>query len=288
MKKTFLALTLAASLGLAACSNSGDEVVVTSTVGDLTQQDFYKEIKKLAGEQLLEQIMIEKILASKYEVTDKEVTAEFDSLKEQYGEQFDLVLAQSGLTEDALKANIRFNLLQEKATKDVEVTDEEIQKYYDQASVELNARHILVEDEETAKEAIERIKAGEDFADVAKDMSTDSTASNGGELGWFTVGTMVTEFNDAAYALELNTISEPVKTQYGYHVIEVTDKRDVEDYGTLEEKKDEIRDIIAEQKGDWATTVKKLLKEAKVEVKDADLKGAFDAYTEADDSSDEK
>lgn len=288
MKKTFLALTLAASLGLAACSNSGDEVVATSSVGDLTQQDFYKEIKKLAGEQLLEQIMIEKILEDKYDVSDKDVTAEFEALKEQYGEQFDLVLAQSGLTEDALKANIRFNLLREKATKDVEVTDEEIQKYYDQASVELKARHILVEDEETAKKAIERIKAGEDFAEVAKELSIDGSASSGGDLGWFSVGKMVTEFNDAAYALELNTISEPVKTEFGYHVIEVTDKREVEYYGTLEEKKDEIRDLIAEQKGDWNTTVAKLLKEAKVEVKDADLKGAFDAYTAAEDSSAKK
>lgn len=288
MKKTFLALTLAASLGLAACSNAGDQVVATSTLGDLTQQDFYKEIKNLAGKQLLEQIMIEKILSDKYKVSEKEITAEFDKLKEQYGEQFDLVLAQSGLSEDALKQNIRFNLLQEKATKDVEVTDEEIQKYYDQASTELKARHILVKDEETAKKAIERIKAGEDFAAVAKDMSTDGSASSGGDLGWFSVGKMVKEFNDAAYALELNTISEPVKTQFGYHVIEVTDKRKVENYGTLEEKKDEIRDIIQQEKGDWNTTVAKLLKDAKVEVKDADLKGAFDAYTGANDSSAKK
>ncbi|MEO4054572.1 peptidylprolyl isomerase [Solibacillus sp. CAU 1738] len=279
MKKTFLALTLAASLGLAACSNPGDEVVVTSSVGDLTQQDFYKEIKNLAGEQLLEQIMIEKILEDKYDVSDKDVTAEFDALKEQYGEQFDLILATNGLSEDALKANIRFNLLKEQAEKDVEVTDAEIKAYYDQASKELKARHILVEDEETAKKAIERIKAGEDFATVAKEMSKDpGSASEGGELGWFTVGKMIPEFNDAAYALELNTISEPVKSPAGYHVIEVTDKRDVKDYGTLEEKKDEIRDAIAEQKADWNKTVAKLLKEAKVEVKDADLKGAFKAY----------
>ncbi|WP_274308061.1 peptidylprolyl isomerase [Solibacillus daqui] len=283
MKKTLLALTFAASLGLAACSNPGDEVVVSTSVGNITQEEFYNSIKEIAGDQLLQQVVIEQILNDKYEVTDKEVDEELAAVKEQYGEGYEAAIAQSNLTEDMLKTNIRFSLLQEKATKDVEVTDEEIQKYYDQASQELNARHILVEDEALAKELVAKLKAGEDFAKLAKENSTDTgSAEKGGELGWFSVGTMVEQFNDAAYALEVDEISEPVKSDFGYHIIQVTEKRDVKDYGTLEEKKEEIRDAIAATKGDWNKKMAELIKEAKVEVKDKDLKGAFDGITSAE------
>lgn len=283
MKKTLLALTFTASLGLAACSNPGDEVVVSTNVGDITQEEFYSSIKEIAGDQLLQQVVIEKILNDKYKVTEEEVDEELKAVKEQYGENFDAVLAQSNLTEDMLKTNIHFSLLQEQAVKDVEVTDEEIQKHYDQASQELNARHILVEDEALAKELVEKLKAGEDFAKLAKENSVDTgTAEKGGELGWFTVGTMVAEFNDAAYALEIDKISEPVKSDFGYHIIQVSEKRDVKDYGTLEDKKEEIRDTIAATKGDWNTKMVELIEEAKVDVKDKDLKDAFKGITSAE------
>lgn len=280
MKKTVLSLALAASVfGLAGCSDSGKDVVATSNLGDLTQADFYEQIKELAGEQLLGQILVEQILEDKYDVTDEEIDKEFKTLKDQYGEEFASAIAQSGLTEDSLKDNIRFQLLQEKAATDIKVTDKEIQAYYDQASQELNARHILVADEATAKEVYDKLKAGGDFAKLAKEYSTDGSAEAGGELGWFTVGAMVPEFNDAAYALELNTVSEPVKSEFGYHIIEVTDKRAIKDYGTLEEKKDEIKKTISATKADFNTKMAELIKEAKVEIKDEDLKNALDTYT---------
>ncbi|WP_042476681.1 peptidylprolyl isomerase [Bacillus ndiopicus] len=279
MKKTFLAITLAASLGLAACSNSGKEVVATSNLGDITQDEFYKEMKDIAGKQLLQQIMVEKILNDKYKVTKEEIEKEFTSIKEEAGEQFETILAQNSLTEEGLKENIRVNLLSQKALADMEVSDEDVQKYYDQASQELKARHILVKDKKTAEDAIKRIKDGEDFAKVAEELSTDpGSAAKGGDLDWFSAGTMVKEFNDAAYALELNTLSEPVKSQFGYHVIEVTEKRAKKDYGTFEEKKDEIRESLKAQYS-MDDVVAKLFKDAKVEVKDADLKDAFDKFS---------
>ena len=283
MKKTLLALTFAASLGLAACSNPGEEVVVSTSVGDITQEDFYNSIKEIAGDQLLQQVVVEKILNDKYKVTDKEIEEELKVVKDQYGEGYEAALAQSNLTEDMLKTNIRFSLLQEKATKDVDVTDEEIQSYYDQSSQELNARHILVEDEALAKELVEKLKAGEDFATLAKENSTDpGSGEKGGDLGWFSTGTMVPAFNDAAYALKIDEISEPVQSDFGYHIIQVLDKREVKDYGSLEDKKEEIREAIAATKGDWNTKMAELIKEAKVDVKDADLKGAFENMTPAE------
>ncbi|MER2114728.1 MAG: peptidylprolyl isomerase [Solibacillus isronensis] len=279
MKKTIFALTVAASIGLAACSNPGDEVVVSTSVGDITQEEFYNSMKDIAGDQLLQQVVVEQILNDKYKVTDEEIEEELKGVKEQYGESYESVLAQSNLTEETLKTNIRFTLLQEKALKDVEVTDEEIEKYYNQASQELNARHILVEDEETAKEIKAKLDAGEDFAKLAKEFSTDpGSGEQGGDLGWFTVGTMVPEFNDAAYALEVDEISEPVQSEHGFHIIQVTEKRDVKDYGKLEDKKEEIRESIAATKADWNTKMAELINDADVEVKDKDLKDAFSGF----------
>lgn len=276
MKKTIFALTVAASIGLAACSNPGDEVVVSTSVGDITQEEFYNSMKDIAGDQLLQQVVVEQILNDKYKVTDEEIEEELAGVKEQYGESYEAVLAQSNLTEESLKTNIRFTLLQEKALKDVEVTDEEIEKYYNQASQELNARHILVEDEETAKEIKAKLDAGEDFAELAKEFSTDpGSGAKGGDLGWFTVGMMVPEFNDAAYALKVDEISEPVQSEHGFHIIQVTEKRDVKDYGKLEDKKEEIRESIAATKADWNAKMAELIKEADVDVKDKDLKDAF-------------
>ncbi len=277
MKKSIYALTIAASLGLAACSNPGDEVIVSTEVGDLTQDEFYNEIKKLAGPQLLQQVVVEKILNDKYEVTDEEIETKYATFTQQYGDQMANVLEQNGYTEETFKQSLRYTVLQEKAQADVKVTDEEIQKYYDQASQELHARHILVATEEEAKEIIEELKNGGDFAEIAKEKSTDTASgAEGGDLGWFSVGQMVEEFNDAAYALEVNTISEPVKSDFGYHIIEVLEKRAVEGYGTLEEKKEEISEtLLNAKKADWATIQAQLLKDANVEVKDEDLKVGF-------------
>ena len=296
MKKSLFALTLAASLGLAACSNSSD-VVVSTSHGDISQAEFYEEIKRLAGtasmEGLLEQVVLEKILNEEYEVTDEDIEKEFDKYAEQYGEQFEALLAQSGFTEDTFKDNLRFEVLQKKAIAEtIEVTDAEIKAYYEQAKFELNGRHILVETEEEATAIIKELKAGGDFAKIAKEKSVDTaTGENGGELDWFTVGKMVPAFNEAAYALELNTISEPVQTDYGFHIIEITDKREVKDFGSLEDEKESIKEKIKDTKiasADWESIKAELLEKAEVEVKDEDLKGTFGTDKAADEEKSDK
>lgn len=279
MKKSLVVLTLATSLGLAACSNPSEEVVVSTSIGDITQGEFYEEIKELAGPSLLEQVVMNKILNEKYEATDEEVQKQFDTYKEQYAENFESVLAMNGFTEKTFKDSIRFQILQQKAAEDVEVTDEEINKYYEQGKYELRVRHILVETAEEARALYEKIKAGEDFAKLAKENSIDpGSAENGGELDWFTVGTMVTEFNDTAYDLEVNEVSEPVQSQHGFHIIQLLEKREVADYASLEDQKDKIKETIKAQKAsntDWATVEARLLKEVKIDIKDEDLKNAF-------------
>jgi len=291
MKKSVLTFTLAASvLALSACNGTASddsEAIVTSKAGDITKNELYEEMKESVGKQALQVLIIEKVLASEYEVSDKEVKAQFDTEKEQMGESFEQYLTQQGQTEESYKKYIRLNLLQEKAlTEGVEVTDEEIKAQYDNMKTELNARHVLVADEETAKEVKAKLDGGADFAAVAKEFSTEPAAQeSGGELGWFTPDKMVKEFSDAALALEVNQISEPVKSEFGYHIIQVTEKRDAEVEGTLEEKSDEIKKTLMMQKADTSTLlpkVSKLMKDAKIDIKDEDLKDAIDEILNAE------
>jgi len=292
MKKSLVALTLAASLGLAACSNPADEVVVSTSYGEITQGQFYDEIKAIAGTQLLEEVVIKQILAEKYEVTEEAIEERVQEFKDQLGENFDAQVAMAGYNDETFKDFIKFQLLQEEALKDVEVTDEEVKAYYEQASQELEASHILVESAEEAQAIYEELRAGGDFAAIATEKSKDpGSAAQGGALGWFTVGTMVPEFNDAAYALEVGEISEPVQSQHGYHIIKLTNKRAVEGYGTLEEEKENITEALKEQKAattDWATVEARLIEEAKVEIKDEDLKSAFDLDADKEDKDSEE
>jgi peptidyl-prolyl cis-trans isomerase C len=159
------------------------------------------------------------------------------------------------------------------------VSDVDAKKIYDtQISMmkpeqEIHARHILVETEAEAKEVAERLKKGEDFAVVAKEKSKDVNAE-GGDLGFFTRGQMLKPFEDAAFALEVGKLSEPVQTQFGWHIIKVEEKRD-KPLPTF----DEVKDIIIVQlvQAKAQQVVKGLHNAAKIEVVDPELKKAMEA-----------
>ena len=111
-------------------------------------------------------------------------------------------------------------------------TPEAAKKLYDETTKalapeeEVNARHILVEDEAQAKAIVERLKKGEDFAKVAAELSKDpGSGKEGGSLGWFTKDRMVPEFAEVAFKLTKGQVSDPVKSQFGWHVIKLEDKR---------------------------------------------------------------
>lgn len=126
------------------------------------------------------------------------------------------------------------------------VTDEAMQQAYDEmfASAEptreWNASHILVDTEEEAAALIERINAGEDFAALAQEASSDTSAASGGQLGWFESGMMVPDFEAAVVALEVGAVSAPVQTQFGWHVVKLNETR-LRDVPTLDEVRDELR-----------------------------------------------
>ena len=110
---------------------------------------------------------------------------------------------------------------------------------------EVHARHILVENEADAKKVLQRLKDGEDFAKVAGEVSKDP-GSKGGDLGWFTKDRMVPEFADAAFKLEPGQLSEPVKSQFGWHIIQVQEKREKK-FPSLDEVRDQVSRYVVQK-----------------------------------------
>ncbi|MBA2877485.1 peptidylprolyl isomerase [Anoxybacillus ayderensis] len=274
MKKWTVAMSAAAVLALSACNN-GSDVVVETKAGNITKDELYNEMKERFGKDVLRDLVHEKVLSKKFKVTDKEIDKEIENLKEMYGVQYDLAVQQNG--EEAIRNMVKLDLLRQKAAmEDIKVSDEELKKYYNEYKPKVKASHILVDDEKTAKEIKAKLEKGEDFAKLAKEYSKDTgSAQNGGDLGWFGPGKMVEEFEKAAYALKVGEVSDPVKTQFGYHIIKVTDK---EEKKSFDEMKEEMEYEVKKSKLDASkvqSKLDKLMKEANVDIKDKSLKDAL-------------
>jgi peptidyl-prolyl cis-trans isomerase C len=159
------------------------------------------------------------------------------------------------------------------------VSEEEAKKIYDakvadiKPEEEIHARHILVATEAEAKEVKERLMKGEDFATVAKEKSKDPSAE-GGDLGFFGRGKMLKPFEDAAFALKDGEISDPVQTQFGWHIIKVEERR-THPLPTFDQVKDTIMSQLSEQKANQK--LKELHEAAKIEIIDPDIKKSMDA-----------
>jgi peptidyl-prolyl cis-trans isomerase C len=127
---------------------------------------------------------------------------------------------------------------------------------------EVHARHILVPTEEEAKAILAQLKGGADFATLAKEKSKDPGAADGGDLGYFTKDQMVPEFAEVAFKLDKGQLSDPVKTQFGWHIIKVEDKR-IKPTPTFEQVKPQIENYVAHRA--QAELVENLRKAATVE-----------------------
>jgi peptidyl-prolyl cis-trans isomerase C len=139
-------------------------------------------------------------------------------------------------------------LLQDAGT--AAITDDAMHKVYDDAvkqmpsEQEVHARHILVATEDEAKAIEDQLKKGADFAALAKEKSKDPGAADGGDLGYFTKDQMVPEFADVAFKLDKGQISDPVHTQFGWHIIKVEDKR-TKPTPTFDEVKGQLENYVS-------------------------------------------
>jgi peptidyl-prolyl cis-trans isomerase C len=163
-----------------------------------------------------------------------------------------------------LRTQILADAAAQKYVKNNEPSDQELHAAYDAATdkTEYHASHILVPTKEKAAALIKKIKGGAKFEDVAKAESTDNSKANGGDLGWFTTARMVKPFGDAVKALKKGEITtEPVQTQYGWHIIRLDDTRD-SPFDTL---KPQLSSALMQKK--FQAYIEDLKKNAKIEKK---------------------
>ena len=153
---------------------------------------------------------------------------------------------------------------------DEAITDEDLKAAYDEQigampdKQQVKARHILVKEEDEAKALIKQLDDGADFAELAKENSTGPSGPNGGDLGYFGQGQMVPEFEAAAFALDAGDYTkEPVHTQFGWHVIQVEEKRN-EPKPSFEQVKDNLRGYVAQQK--FSTLLNDLKEKADINI----------------------
>lgn len=231
--------------------------------------------------------MYQEAVANDISITDEEINSEYESMissiEQQFGMSEDEYLKAFNLTEKSLKEEIEKELIAIKYMEEtIEVTEEEAQNYYNKNKdefLEVRASHILIKttdddgnelsDEEkekakeTAEEVLAKVKAGENFATLAKEYSSDSSASDGGDLGFFKEGDMVEAFEEAAFSLENGQVyDEIVETDYGYHIIKKTD----EQYASFDDEKDSLISQLSYNKQN--TLIDDVLEKYEVEIKE--------------------
>ncbi|ACM11658.1 peptidylprolyl isomerase PrsA [Bacillus paranthracis] len=274
-KHIFIITALLSILMLSACGQKNDsDTVATATDSTITKSDFEKQLKDRYGKDMLYEMMAQDVITKKYKVSDDDVDKELQKAKNQYGDQFKNVLKNNGLKDEAdFKNQIKFKLAMNEAIKK-SITEKDVKDHY---KPEIKASHILVSDENEAKEIKKKLDAGASFEELAKQESQDLLSKEkGGDLGYFNSGRMAPEFETAAYKLKVGQISNPVASPNGYHIIKLTDKKELKPY---DEVKDSIRKNLEEERISDPIFGKKLLqnelKKANIKINDSELEDTF-------------
>jgi foldase protein PrsA len=241
----------------------GDDYATNDKMKDQIAQIKKQQLDSMVTEKVLLKKATELNLKPSDEDINKKIDDQINQIKTQYPQegQFESVLQQNGFTLDQLKETFRTQIItsavQEDMVKDIAVTDDEIQSYYDEnkeakysVGAGATASHILVADEETAKSLKAKLDAGADFAKLAKENSTDpGSKDKGGSLGFVAYNStqLVAEFMNGFKGLKEGEVSAPVKSQFGYHLIKATGLKQAE-VTPLDKVKDEIKATVLQQK----------------------------------------
>jgi parvulin-like peptidyl-prolyl isomerase len=241
-----------------------------------------KEFKlKIIDNLVSEQLILEEAEKRKIKVSNDEYALKLAEIKKSFPseEKFNEALKKEGLTEKSLeeimKKQILIQKVSDKITAGIEIPESEIKDYYDKnldlfkEPEQVKARHILVKTEKEANDILSKLKTGSSFEELAKQYSTDKTNKDqGGDLGWISKGQMAPEFENAAFSLEKGKLSDPVKTQYGFHIIRIDDKKAAEQK-SFDTVKVQVAQTLKTQKQRekfqiWVEGVKK---KSKIEIK---------------------
>ncbi|HFU4122731.1 TPA: peptidylprolyl isomerase PrsA [Streptococcus suis] len=290
------AVTLLATVTLAACSSSTDTDIVTMKGQTITVSEFYEQVKtNSSAQQVLLSMVITEVFEEKYgdKVTDAEVNEAYDTMASQYGDSFEAALTSAGLTAETYKQQIRTNKLVEYAVKQAaekELTDENYQAAYEAYTPEVTAQIIKLDDETKAKEILaEAQKDGADFAQLAKDNSTDSTTKeDGGTVTFDSTSTDIPpEVQTAIFALDEGQVGASVVTVVdmttyttSYYVVKLNTK--TEKSSNWKDYKDILKEVILKEKQADSTfiagVVSQALQDANVKVKDAAFQNVLSQY----------
>lgn len=286
MKKIITALALTSLIALTACNGNGetDGKVIAEIEGKtITEAEFVEALKEKHGETVLLSLVQDKVFSAQAErlnISEEDIESELAKVREAYDltedEDFLNFLTMQGFAgeEDFRELVMQHLVVQKVATEGAVVTEEEVRVEYD-AGKEVEASHILVEDLETAQELLAKINQGEDFAELAKEYSIDpGSGAMGGSLGSFERGRMVPEFEKAAFSLEIGEISEPVQSDFGYHIIKVTDRTPFEE--SFEDVKEDLEELLARRQARPLDEVQReLMDNAKINIKDEQFNHLF-------------
>ena len=296
-------ITLGAVVLLTGCGSAklkdGSEMAFKVNGKKVSSEKVYKILKEKYAKNIMAD-EIDKIIFDTIYKDDKEIKSQVEEQLEyyrtQYGHSWETTLKSAGYEDESVfEDELRLSFQRNKAVKDYikeNVTENEINSYYkDEYAGSISAKHILIstsngrseeEAEKEAKEIIKRLDKGEDFSEIAKEKSDDpGSKDNGGDLGYFGKGEMVKEFEDAAYALNVDEYTkEPVKTSYGYHIILKTGQKDKAE---LKDVKDTIIDKIVEKKINEdkliaVTALENIRKDYGLKINDSILKREYKEY----------
>ena len=248
---------------LARQPSSAPEAVAVVNGEEITRDELFSTMYSLSGTEALDELVMRKLIeqeakAKGITISEEDVDEEIKTLvDENFGgseEDFQAVLDYYGITMEALRNDSRINLLMERLAEErIDRSEEKARQFFADNSdlfdqpEEIEARHILVETEEEAAEVVSRLTEGEDFTELAGEYSTDlSNKDEGGYLGFFGRGEMVEEFEKAAFNLVVGEISEPVLTDFGYHIIEILDRRE-EEKAVYEDVSDEVFEMMVDE-----------------------------------------
>lgn len=232
---------------------------------------FEEELKQIVLNNLIiEKVILQDAERQKITVSDKEVSESIAQFAESVGgeEKLKEFLKQNNMTEEYMEDRMRTEMIIEKyKNKFFEsiISEEDVKKQFEEnkdSYVSIRASHILVSTEKEARDILDRIKNGESFEELTKLSTEPGAEARKGDLGYFTRGEMVAEFEEAAFKLKPGEISDVVKTDFGYHIIKVTDRKE-----TFEELKDSVlADLQNKESDKFDQKVKELKDNAKIEI----------------------
>jgi foldase protein PrsA len=279
------------AFSLAACSGSSSGSVATVNGQAISHSDFDKQLEgSPAARQVLQQMVTNSLLdqyakQNNITITDADIAKVENQYRNQYPNgEFDQLLKARGMTEQDFRNLIRPQLIVDKAVgSNIKVSDAQIQSYFSKNHAafdtpdEVKARHILVPDLKTANKIEADLKSGKVFAAEAKQYSQDpGSKEKGGDLGYFRRGQMVPAFEKYAFSAPIGKISPPIKSPFGYHIIQVEDRKS----GTkanLSTVHDQIATTLRQQQEAPLVQpfIQGLLQKANIQVSDPRFQGMF-------------